>query len=1139
MTRAWVVVACLWTAAAGAAGTAKAVIAFDGSTGVGPVPHVEYLDGTLSEASVSGGWIVAYEWDFGDGTPKVRAGWVEHRYTQAGRFTATLTVTDSAGATGTASVVIQCGNVTTADAGSPVAPPPPGGARAIAVFDGSSGSGPVPHVEYLDGTLSEASVPGGWIVSYEWDFGDGTPRVRAGWVEHRYTQAGRFTATLTVTDSSGATGTTRLQISAGDVSSPPDAGTPVMPPPTSGAQAIAVFDGSTGSGPVPHVEYLDGTLSRASTPGGWIESYTWDFGDGTPPVNAGWVEHLYTRAGRYTATLRVRDSAGATGTTGLQISVGDVSLMPDAGTPTPDAGSAVPDAGTPPSPGSNPVSRENALPGDTGWQLQWLAGAEELSGYLSTDSAAAGERVVARVHSARALPITWMLYRVGWYGGAGGRKVAEGRFAGTGQPACPAQSGTGLVECAWAASFDFTVDAAWTSGVYLVRLLRDDGRDTHLVLTVRDARRADVVVQQSVTTWQAYNRYGGESLYDDALGLPGGHATVVSFARPYASPSPSGQLFQYELPALRWLEAWGYDVTYVTNLDFQRTPDTAQRGRVFLSVGHDEYWSLEQRTALERARDAGTWQAYLSANSAYWRVRVEAGADGPHRRMVCFKDLADPLGGAQSTVRFRDPPIGLPENGLLGAMYEAWHPVNVPLVVRSPAHWLFDGTGLRDGDALAQVVGYEADRVFDNGRTPAGTEVLAESPLTDMFGLPSWHQLTLYAAASGAHVLAAGTIEWSWALSAPGVADARLQRVTANFLGRAGAQPSTPGNLLGAANAWERADFTGSSGEVVTFAGRPGVRGAEDGATSVATFDRPSGMAVAADGTVYVVDAARHVVRRIRGGVVGTLAGGGTPGYSDGSGTVARFRNPAGLALGPDGNLYVADAGNHCVRRVTPAGAVSSFAGRCGWVGRSDGAAASALFNSPQGVAVGQDGTVYVADSYNNAVRKVAGGRVSTLAASPGGDRSVFFVPNGLSVAPDGTLLVVDSGHRAVKRVTVAGGVTELLAQYPSAGRYTLVQDWAGGGFDDGPTSRALGLPAGGAVQVGRAVYIADAGNNRIRRLDLDVQRVTTFAGTGRGRCEDGAGSAAGFSYPQGLAAQGGYLYVADGCGAVRRVKLP
>ena len=611
------------------------------------------------------------------------------------------------------------------------------------------------------------------------------------------------------------------------------------------AVARAVFDGSTGTGPVPHVEYLDGTLSTSTAPGGWKAAYAWDFGDGTPVVREGWVEHAYTQAGVYVATLTVTDSAGSTDRTTLTITVGTPppgggSGAQDAGTPSPDAGmSPPPDAGVPDAgrggpppgpPGTNPVALENAQAGDTGWQLQWASPPEELSGYLSTDSAAAGEQVVARVHSASTSVVRWLLYRVGWYGGAGGRKVAEGRFTAAPQPTCPVNTATGLVECAWAGSFNFTVQPSWTSGVYLVRLLRDDGRDTHLVLTVRDGRRADLVVQQSVTTWQAYNRYGGESLYEDVLGLPGGHATTVSFARPYATPGPAGQFFEYEMPAVRWVEAQGYDATYVTNLDFSRSPDTAQRGRVFLSLGHDEYWSLEQRDALERARAAGTWQAYLSANSAYWRVRVEAGADGPFRRLTCFKDTPDPLGGAASTVRFRDPPLNRPENGLLGAMYEAWHPVSVPLVVAQPSHWLFAGTGLRDGDALAQVVGYEADRLFDNGWTPPGTQVLAEAPLVDVYGRPSWHQLALHPWSSGAQVLAAGSIEWGWALSVPGVADARLQRVTANFLGRAGAVAATPGESFGAADAWGRADFTGSSAAVLTVAGIPGVRGAAHGA---------------------------------------------------------------------------------------------------------------------------------------------------------------------------------------------------------------------------------------------------------------------------------------------------------------------
>jgi len=215
-------------------------------------------------------------------------------------------------------------------------------------------------------------------------------------VARTHSRAGVYTATLTVTDSAGATASTTLPITvgsgvapdAGSPAPPPvaDAGTVTPPPLQPGtARAVAVFDGSTGSGPVPHVEYLDGTLSSSNVPGGWIVDYVWDFGDGTPPVRQGWVEHLYAAPGTFVATLTVTDSAGSTARTALTITVGS-GMAPDAGIPAPppvvDAGTVMP----PPSPPGTEVLAEAPVVdmfGKPSWdQLAlhaWLSGAQVLA----------------------------------------------------------------------------------------------------------------------------------------------------------------------------------------------------------------------------------------------------------------------------------------------------------------------------------------------------------------------------------------------------------------------------------------------------------------------------------------------------------------------------------------------------------------------------------------------------------------------------------------------------------------------------------------------------------------------------------------------------------------------------------------
>lgn len=1188
-----------------------AIASFDGSPASGPAPLLENLDGTSSYATTSGAWIASYQWNFGDGSPVSNAGWVQHTYT-AGRYIATLTVTDSNGATSQATLRIQAQGAGTPDAGAP-----DGGTRdagttdagggssstaiAVARFDGSPSSGPAPLTEYLDGTTSYCTTPGGWISTFHWDFGDGSTSTD-GWTTHVYSRAGVYRVVLSVTDSNGQAGTATLQVTATgagfdagavDAGSPdagapdagveagtpdagaadagrPDAGTPDAGTPDAGVAdagspdagdplapvARANFDGSPAQGAVPLAENLDGTSSYARDPAGWIATYQWDFQDGTSS-NQGWVQHTFTRTGTYAVRLTVTDNAGRTASTTINVYAGtspDAGVVdagvPDAGSPdagTPDAGR--PDAGTSPDAGStgglNPVARENQLPGDTGWQLHWYTSSDDLSGWLSTDSALAGDTVTAYVQSRIATSIRYAVYRMGWYGGAGGRQVFSDTFQGFAQPKCSTDSSTGLVDCSnWAPSFSFTVPSSWVSGVYLIKMTRSDGPEAWLIFTLRDQRQADVMVQQAVATWQAYNNYGGESLYEDVLGLPNGHASKVSYNRPYVSPSPGeGEFLEYEANFVQWIEAQGYDATYVTNLDFSRDPSTAQRAKVFLSLGHDEYWAADERNALETARDRGVSQGYFSANTAYWQIRLESGPNGPLRVQTCYKDATiDPLGSSSSaTVQWRQAPVNRPENALLGVMFDAWQPVNGALAVRQPSHWLFSGTGLGAADSIGLVIGYESDHTWSNGLTPPGTQVLASLPVMNVYGVPAMHELSLYTASSGALVLGSGTIEWGWGLSAPGFADARLQTITANFLAHTGAAATTPMVMPGSQNAWSRSNFTGASSSVTTLAGIADQHGDQDGSVTRATLNQPSGIAVGADGTLYFSDANSHRIRQLKNGVVSTLAG-GTPGAADGTGTSAQFLNPHGIALGSDGALYVADSGNNCIRRVTASGIVSTWAGTCAsWnAGLVNGATNSAKFRTPQGIAISSSGVIYIADSGNNAIRKISGGSVSTVAASPGGqyDRSVFFFPNGITVGDDGYLYVVDGGHRAVLRVSTSGSVTTLISKAPNGTPYP-VPDGAGGGFVDGAASSALAMPGHGIVKLGGAVFFSDSGNNRVRRIDLSSMNVTTFAGTGRATCEDGDGTSASTEWPMGLTAANGALYLSDSCGAIRRIGVP
>ena len=316
---------------------------------------------------------------------------------------------------------------------------------------------------------------------------------------------------------------------------------------------------------------------------------------------------------------------------------------------------------------------------------------------------------------------------------------------------------------------------------------------------------------------------------------------------------------------------------------------------------------------------------------------------------------------------------------------------------------------------------------------------------------------------------------------------------------------------------------------VRTLAGLPETRGSTDGTNSTARFNDPAGLAIAADGTVFVADNQNHAIRHIgTNGVVTTLAGlPGTPGATDGSGSAARFDSPTGIAIGPDGALYVSDTGNHTLRRVTTNGIVTTLAGSAGNADYADGSATAARFNQPLGLAIAPDGTVFVADSGNHLIRVIAtNGNVSVLAGNPetfgstdGTSTNAFFNnPVGLALASDGSLLVSDANNFTLRKITPTGVVTPIAGAAGQAGS-----------ADGLAASARFGKPAELALAPNGTLYIADAAHHTIRRLTPDG-RVSTIAGlVGAEGAVDGANGLARFFNPYGLAiAARGHLVVAD-----------
>lgn len=422
----------------------------------------------------------------------------------------------------------------------------------------------------------------------------------------------------------------------------------------------------------------------------------------------------------------------------------------------------------------NPIETENLNPGSDGWRIATLAQKREIEGYASAVSVAPGSSIDLMVSTSIPKTFTIQIYRVGWYGGAGGRLMVSkdapsgviGPLAGEPRPVpTPTAAPDFLIEARWPVSYTLAIPATWPSGYYLAKLTREDGFERYAIFVVRDPRsKAAIVMQASVTTWQAYNYWGGKSLYSTFGGTgTDGFATklsdvrsgMISFDRPYETTHArdgAGEFFVWEVNMVRWLERNGYDVTYATNLDVHADVDLLRGRNAFLSVGHDEYWTNEMRRNVTVARDNGVNLGFFSSNVSYWRIRLGPNDAGvPDRRVIGYKDVSvDP-----TTTRWRDQ--NRPENLLVGVMYSGvWAG---DYVILDPSSWVFDSTGFKAGDRVSNLVGYEYDRTFANGFTPPGLSVLSRSVVGDDIV-----ESAVYSAPSGAVVFATGTNHWAWAL---------------------------------------------------------------------------------------------------------------------------------------------------------------------------------------------------------------------------------------------------------------------------------------------------------------------------------------------------------------------------------------
>ena len=344
-----------------------------------------------------------------------------------------------------------------------------------------------------------------------------------------------------------------------------------------------------------------------------------------------------------------------------------------------------------------------------------------------------------------------------------------------------------------------------------MKLVGDGGEEQFVPLTIRDdASMASYVLQNSVTTWQAYNLWGEYSLYYGRTASGGSdfanRARIVSFDRPYPQTWASGaaDFVGNELPLLMHLESLGLDLTYWTDVDLHVRPELLVNHRCLFSLGHDEYWSQSMRQAAATANANGVNLAFLGANACYRQIRMEPSSVGPGRLEVCYKDATeDPLAREEpslTTVNWDQSPVNEPESNLIGSMYQSVG-AKADMVVTDGSSWFFDGCNLTDGDAFPNAILGEYDRYVPSLPGPRNVDVLAHSPVP---GQSNWSDVTYYTApGNGGGVLASGSASFVSLLSTtgaipslvipgpfPGVTDV-IRRAMENVYGRFGLGPAS------------------------------------------------------------------------------------------------------------------------------------------------------------------------------------------------------------------------------------------------------------------------------------------------------------------------------------------------------------
>ena len=458
----------------------------------------------------------------------------------------------------------------------------------------------------------------------------------------------------------------------------------------------------------------------------------------------------------------------------------------------------------------NPIVVENAKTGTRDWMLAKPHIETEskyrcpwIEGYASKTSVRAGETISFHVNTNPASPFTIDVFRLGYYGGTGGRHMRSlGRFEGRTQ-ADPEIGAKRLRNAAWEACTELRIPQDWVSGVYLGKLTAEkDGTDSYIIFIVRDDRAADYLFQCSDNTWQAYNRWPSQfALYDDGVEKwYWGPNVQVSYNRPYGKycqildaplSTGSGEFFLWEFPFAYWMESQGYDVSYISNLDTHADPQGLRRAKGFLSVGHDEYWTPAMYENVRAAIAAGVNAGFFSGNAVCGRVAFDEKVRG-FERVGVF----GPPHGTHEFKNMSQLPHERPyANELTGAHSTGPVTGGADWICTQPEHWIYEGTGMKKGDGIPGLIGWEWHG--DPAPIP-GLEVVATGPTQSAPGKlnDGIYTATIYPGPKGNFVFNAATCWWADSLAEPpGYVrpkvytqplgpDARAQRMTKNILDR-------------------------------------------------------------------------------------------------------------------------------------------------------------------------------------------------------------------------------------------------------------------------------------------------------------------------------------------------------------------